>query len=98
MAKNLLYIEALSSIALEHWEVGNDKLDSLSTMQRKALKKEVCRGGSLHVHLARFSSHGMEEKKEFIYNYLPGDIGLSNEYSTGNLLVIVSLTPPPPPK
>lgn len=42
VAKNLLYIEALSSIALEHWEVGNDKLDNLSTMQRKALKKEVC--------------------------------------------------------
>ena len=41
MAKNLLYIEALSSIALEHWEVGNDKLDSLSSMQKKALKKEV---------------------------------------------------------
>ena len=44
VAKNLLYIEALSSIALEHWEVGNDKLDNLSTMQRKALKKEVCAG------------------------------------------------------
>ena len=41
VAKNLLYIEALSSIALEHWEVGNDKLDNLSSMQKKALKKEV---------------------------------------------------------
>ena len=41
MAKNLLYIEALSSIALEHWEAGNDKLDNLSSMQKKALKKEV---------------------------------------------------------
>ena len=41
VAKNLLYIEALSSLALEHWEVGNDKLDSLSSMQKKALKKEV---------------------------------------------------------
>ena len=41
VAKNLLYIETLSSVALEHWDVDNAKLDSLSSMQKKAMKKEV---------------------------------------------------------
>ena len=41
VAKNLLYIEALSAVTLDHWDISPDISKKLSALQRKSNKKEV---------------------------------------------------------
>jgi hypothetical protein len=46
VARNLLYIEALSCVTQGQWEVTDDIKKQLSQLQRKSHKKEVCGGGA----------------------------------------------------
>ncbi len=41
VAKNLLYIEALAAVAAGHWDMPDDIMRELKSLQRKSLKKEV---------------------------------------------------------
>lgn len=41
VAKNLLYIEALSCVTQGHWDIKEDVMKKLSALQRKGHKKEV---------------------------------------------------------
>ena len=42
VAKNLLYIEALSCVTQGHWDIDAEAKKKLSALQRKGHKKEVC--------------------------------------------------------
>ena len=49
-AKNLLYIETVAEVGSGSWEVSADMMDSLASLQRKGMKKEVKGKHNVNTH------------------------------------------------
>ena len=43
-AKNLLYIETMAEVEAKSWEMSAEVMDSLASLQKKGMKKEVREG------------------------------------------------------